>query len=567
VVPLADLDIDRTPESGFSHLRYNRADIKHPVILDGDDDRLLDGRHRLAKIEDAGGDHAPAVRATREQIDAATVKPVVGGLKQADLADGVTLQPHQQRIVDKTKKQLDETGKSRLLLYHSLGSGKTLSGLAAADATETPYTAVVPAALRDNMRKEQAKFLDPNTSPPGDVVSYSGLALGHPVPNGQSILLDEAHRLRNPESGQTQRVMRLADKARQLTILTGTPVVNDPGDFAPLYGMLTGKKLTPDEFHQKFVREEPVTPGLVRRLFGAKAEGPGVRNEKELRQQLAGKIDYHAPLAAKATVKEEDVVTEMGRDQARLYKHMYGNLPALLRWKIERQYPISKDEAVRMQGFLTGPRQVGLSTLPFMKGRANPQRAFDRSPKLQEAMKRLKANLDTNPEAKALVFSNFIGAGLEPYQKALERAGIPAASFTGGLNDQQRKELVEQYNANKLRVALIGPAGTEGLSFRGTRLVQLLDPHWNNVRGRQSIGRGVRFDSHDHLDPADRNVVVQRFISRLPPEGLARLGRLVGLGGKPRLATDDYLTTMARRKDQVNERFLGLLKEVGSADG
>ena len=56
-------------------------------------------------------------------------------IKQADLQPNISLQPHQQRVVDKVQDQLDDTGQARMLLYHSLGSGKTLSGLAAADAS------------------------------------------------------------------------------------------------------------------------------------------------------------------------------------------------------------------------------------------------------------------------------------------------------------------------------------------------------------------------------------------------------------------------------------------------
>jgi superfamily II DNA or RNA helicase len=74
--------------------------------------------------------------------------------KQADLNPNISLQPHQQGVVDKVQDQLDADGRARMLLYHSLGSGKTLSGLAAADASKIPYTAVVPASLRNNLRKE-----------------------------------------------------------------------------------------------------------------------------------------------------------------------------------------------------------------------------------------------------------------------------------------------------------------------------------------------------------------------------------------------------------------------------
>ena len=199
-----------------------------------------------------------------------------------------------------------------------------------------------------------------------------------------------------------------------------------------------------------------------------------------------------------------------------------------------------------------------------MKDNANPITAFDRSPKLTEAFKRLNSLLTKDPKGKALIFSNFIEAGLDPYQAALDKAGIPAASFTGALSDKERKKLVDDYNSDKLRVALLGPSGTEGLSFKGTKLVQLLDPHWNNVRGTQSEGRALRYDSHEHLPPEDRKVKIERYIARTAPGRLKSLLRYAGFKANPEMATDDYLIAAAARKQELNEKFLGLLREVGS---
>lgn len=227
-------------------------------------------------------------------------------------------------------------------------------------------------------------------------------------------------------------------------------------------------------------------------------------------------------------------------------------------------YPLTTDEARNMQSFMTGLRQVGLSTLPFMKNKKDPQKAFEGSPKLLKAFSNIKEMMSKDPEGKALVFSNFTEAGLSPYQAALDRAGIPAASFTGALSDKQRKQLVDDYNTNKLKVALLGPSGTEGLSFKGTKLVQLLDPHWNTARSSQSEGRALRFDSHDHLAPEDRKVKIERYISRTAPGRLKSLLRWVGAKVDPGLGTDDFLIMQADKKQKLNEKFLQVLRDVGS---
>ena len=485
--------------------------------------------------------------------------------KQADLRSDISLQPHQQAVVNKVQNQLDKQDKARILLYHSLGSGKTLSGLSAADATKLPYTAVVPAALRNNLRKEQERFIDPATATPSSVMSHTAVGKGDPIENPQSILVDETHRFRNPESAQATNLMNAAEKARQVVLLTGTPVVNSPGDFAVPYSILTGERISPEDFNKRYVNETPTAP-WYKRLFGTKPQEPEITNQEELKDKLKGKIDYFAPLAPKAEINRKDVVVEMNRDQTDLNSYMMGQLPAVLRWKLRMHYPLTQEEISKMTSFMTGLRQVGLSTLPFMKDKPDTYKAFQQSPKLTKAFSNLKELLDKDPKGKALIFSNFIDAGLNPYQEALTRAGIPAASFTGTLSDRQRKKLVDDYNADKLRVALLGPAGTEGLSFKGTKLVQLLDPHWNTTRGRQSEGRALRFDSHEHLPPEDRKVLIERYIARTAPGRLRSLLRNVGIKAEPEMATDDYLIASADRKQKLNEKFLDLLKQIGSSD-
>lgn len=471
--------------------------------------------------------------------------------KTADLLPGVTLQPHQQRVRDAIG-----TGKTdRLLLYQTVGSGKSLAALSAADAAGDPYTAVVPASLRPNLKKEQAKFLDPATSPPGAVMSYSELAK-RPPPHPATLLFDEAHSaLSNPDSARGRAAVDAATKARRAVFMTGNPVVNHPSDFAALYSVLTGDPLTPEQFAAKYVREQPVRPHLLARLFGARTKQPGVLNEPEFAARLKGKVDYFEPDRPAVQTTQETVPVSMSKEQAGLYKGMYGRIPLLLRQKLKKDYPLTGPELTRLTAFLTGPRQVGLSTLPFM-GKPDPQQAFDRSPKLQKALERLTARLSADPSAKALVFSNFIDAGLAPYHAALSRAGVPASVFHGGLTDAARKQLVDDYNADKLRVALLGPSGTEGLSFKGTRLVQRLDPHWHLSRGRQAAGRAVRFDSHTHLDPADRNVLVEDYRSRLP----------AGWFGKPQPGVDDWLADRAERRDALNRTFLDALKRVARGE-
>jgi hypothetical protein len=105
---------------------------------------------------------------------------------------------------------------------------------------------------------------------------------------------------------------------------------------------------------------------------------------------------------------------------------------------------------------------------------------------------------------------------------------------------------------------LIGPAGAEGISLKGTTKVSMLDPHWNQARSEQAKGRAVRLDSHTDLPLKDRNVNVTRYVSQPSSSWLRKL-----FGVRPPVGADEYLATRAAEKQKSLETFLDVLREAG----
>ena len=64
---------------------------------------------------------------------------------------------------------------------------------------------------------------------------------------------------------------------------------------------------------------------------------------------------------------------------------------------------------------------------------------------------------------------------------------------------------------------IISGAGAEGISLECVRQVHILEPYWNFVRINQVFGRAIRLESHEDLDPKDRNVEEYIYLSILPP--------------------------------------------------
>lgn len=476
--------------------------------------------------------------------------------KRAAISPDVTPQAHQQRVADRLSGD-----NPRLLVYHGLGTGKSLASILAAEQAGGDYGIVAPAALRQNFNKEIEKFTE-GSDP--EVLSYTGLGMGKQfAKQPETLIVDEAHRLRNPSGKATKAIADQAAKAKRLMLLTGSPIVNSPTDLASPISLLNNISLTPEKFEEDFIDYRKVGPGLLARLRGVSAgEKPTIKNEAKLRQLLKGKVDYQPSKTPEGvSVNEEVVETPMTAEQERIQNAIRKKIPLKFLWKLDKEFPLSRNEVNKLNSFLTGLRQVSLSTQTFRADKS-PLKSFEQSGKLNEAMKRLKELVASDPRKKAIIYSNFIQSGLDPYAAALEREKIPYGYFHGGISEADRKKAVDEYNAGKLKALLIGPAGAEGLSTKGTSLIQLLDPYWNETRSNQAQGRGLRFDSHVGLPEELKDVKVQRFISKgKQPSTLMRL-----LGSKPVRTGDQMLQSMAASKEELNEKFKRILQEEGSSN-
>lgn len=480
--------------------------------------------------------------------------------KQAALNEDVRLQPHQRALAD----EIDEEHPARKLLYWGTGSGKTLGSMAGAEAYGQPYTVVGPAAIRPTFKNEQKRFTD--QSLPSSVISYQRATQEGGIPHPESLVIDEAQRIANPGTRQSQAVQEAARKAKQVLLLSGTPIVNRPGDLAPAFGILTGRETTPDAFEQRYMGKAPKPRSWAEWLSGKDRQyEPVIRHKDELKALLAGKVDWYAPDKPMVETRHSTHEVEMGDDQARLYRAMFGKIPWKLRMGLDGSTDLSPKELQQLRSFLAGPRQVGLSDYPFARHK-DPHQSFQGSTKLQKAFALLKEKLDADPRHKGIVYSNFPTAGLHPYRAALEAHGIPHTLFDGTLSDVERDAAVRSFNEGRSRVALVGPAGAEGISLRGAQLLQRLDPHWHASRGDQAAARGIRWDSHTDLPEELRNIEIQNFISKLPAKDRTWLQylRLAPYQRQPQPAADDYLLDMSNRKALTNKLFTDLLKEVGT---
>ena len=465
-------------------------------------------------------------------------------------ADNSPLLPHQQRAIEKLK-QPDQPG---LILMHGLGSGKTRSSIEAYKQLGLPAEVVLPAALRENYVKELKKWLGKE---PGDVniQSQQLIARKGAEPetfDGKLMILDEAHRMRNEDTKLFRALKEVNPKKRLL--LTGTPIYNHPADIAKLINVAAGKTVLPEtrpEFEKEYIAQKVVFPTPMHRLLGVKpGQELGIKNKEYLQHVFNKMIDYHGGNAEGfPEMTQENVRVPMEREQERVYKALMKDLPWHLRMKVRAGLPPDRKELDKLLPFLSGARMISNSSEGFTPG----EKA--RSPKIEQAAQFLKDKIKEDPEYKALVYSNYLGSGVNPYKKMLDEAGIPYGEFTGNVNDKLRNDLVKRYNENKLKALIISSAGGEGLDLKGTRLVQVLEPHFNNEKIKQVVGRAARYLSHSGLPKEKQNVLVQNYLSTLNPSLADRMLK------KHQTSTDEYLQNLAEQKDALNNAFINLIKK------
>jgi len=321
--------------------------------------------------------------------------------------------------------------------------------------------------------------------------------------------------------------------------------------------LAAGEKKLPEnraDFEKAFISERKIKPGLWNRIRGVQpGSEPGLnpKKAKELKAVLNKWVDYYEGSKTDfPDVTREDVKVPMTEHQQKVYDTVMGQAPFWVRAKVKSGLPPSKAEASQLNAFLGGVRQVANTTAPFSTN------AISEEPKIQKAFEELKKELDSNPRSKGVVYSNFIGAGLNPYKKRMDEAKIPYGEFTGEMGKEERDELVKKYNNDQLRALLISSAGAEGLDLKGTRLMQVLDPHWNEEKLKQVEGRGIRYKSHSHLPEEERKVRIQRFMATRAPQGMLEKMRLKN----PGKGIDEYMTGLAANKERLNHEFRELLK-------
>jgi len=174
----------------------------------------------------------PAGEAPPRSVVAAAARALLDSTPAAPVAWPPWLAPHQIPAADRLTAIIARHGGA--LLADEVGLGKSYIALAVALARKEPFALVVPAILLPQWRSLLGRF-GVHDAPiiTHEFLSNRPVSPVPPVPPVGFIVIDEAHRFRNPETNRYRALARMV-VGRQVLLVTATPIHNRMADLLHL---------------------------------------------------------------------------------------------------------------------------------------------------------------------------------------------------------------------------------------------------------------------------------------------------------------------------------------------
>ena len=413
-----------------------------------------------------------------------------------------------------------------LILFHSTGSGKTITSLSMANQFTHDIIIITTKSSMKNFQDDIKKI---NFTKTIYFYTYKKFISKYEtdinICHNMIVIIDEAHHLRN-ESREMLLIINAVQNAYRLILLTATPIINYPSDISILVNMVKQNDILPTEkklFDFYFINDEYK-----------------INNSDMLEKKLKNSISFYENKSSNdyPSSTEEIIRVEMSPEQMNKYKEFVGTI--ILDKKI-----INVDTDVR-----TSDLEINYNFLDkkkknsFLSATRQLSNVVDKNtitPKIKNVINKVIEN-----PFPAIIYSNYLNAGVYPIARELEKKDINYKIISGTLTQDKLKKYIDDYNSGKIKVLLITSAGSESLDLKNTRQIHILEPHWNDSKIRQVIGRANRYQSHITLKKSEQNIKIFRWISIFP------------LNIKYQTA-DEYLEELSIKKDEIFIEFKNII--------
>jgi len=480
----------------------------------------------------------------------------------------IQLKSYQKKVRDYTVQQLC-TWNNGLMLWHYMGTGKTLTALTIAENIPGPKTIVCAKYLKYVWKTEILKW---NVNKNYKIYSYEEYLTAPTQVDDTVVILDEIQNVVD-----SPRTLLRFSRALYRIALSGTPI-NTMVQFPMIMAALRPGEMTPSEFVQKFVKLNPINYAIrlisqasiiplqftsmlgifvsswivyfssvpfmaavciLTKLFGTdNATNNGSWKTKEIAKHYSNSISFVSDQKIAKEVSNGIYALDDSKkeDEEHTYPSLYINKVKVPyssnAIRISNEWArgkLSKEDAYILNA--SGSEFDDVELFNFL----NPKNVLHRDNILRQGLA-LGMYHATSParSEKGQVVLKMVKAILKRNESVMVFTSISGKCGVNGLTEifvandidhvliDSRKDAAfnqasnEKFNSGKTRV-LICYLVAEGFSLKGCNNVIVLEPIYNNIAKFQQVcARPRRIDSHAHLPVNKRYVVVNILMSTYP---------------------------------------------------
>ena len=247
-----------------------------------------------------------------------------------------------------------------------------------------------------------------------------------------SVIIDEAHHIKNPESSRSKAIRKLRPSYRWG--LTGTPIQNKIEDMAAIFDFIYPGLIVQWDLYEQRIKQK-VAPYFLR------------RRKQEVLKDLPPKL-------------KQDFWLEMSDSQKAEY------------FKVERE------AQAEIEGLGMNITKMHIfAKMQKLKQICNFPSASNTSPKLETLKEQIEDVVESGN--KVIIFSQYVDQGVNKLEKALNPYGV--AKIVGGQSDSERRHEIERFKSSDKTPILIASvkSGGEGLNLTEASYVVHFDHWWN----------------------------------------------------------------------------------------
>ena len=419
----------------------------------------------------------------------------------------LSLKPHQ--IIPITFMKYNRA----IILYHSTGSGKTLTSLYA-------LKQFVHEIIIIGNKSSQKSFVDDIIKaeiPMSKFTFYTYSKIKKKLHEditlfkNKSVIIDEAHTIRN-ENINNLYIFDALSMAKKIMLLSATPIVNYMNDLAVLVNIVRNNEVLPTErklFDQMFYDEDN------KKLI----------NVDILVNKIKNTISYYSADTDDINYPRKNMHymrVEMNHEQIDEYVYHVKKIIYAGETLVDTHDVLNIDYGLlpgkKKNSFLNVTRQIS-----NIVGNIS-------SPKIDEIIHHI-----VNGPKPSIVYSNFLKNGIYAVAVILEKMDMSYKTISGSTSNDKLRLIVDRYNMGMYQVLLISSAGSESLDLKNTRQIHIMENHWNDPKIQQVIGRAIRYKSHSKLPIDERIVDIYMWISVFPKQ----------IKNK---SADEYMMTLSQEK-------------------